>query len=96
MCHENIIVFIIVFFLSASDLSLFVPLSWATFALHISYLARATSYDFFLQVSVNDSAEEADHIETNGAASVCSAAIFSLQVFAENEQPVHVKSQWCA
>ncbi len=57
--------------------------------------ARATHCNFFPQVSADDSAEEADHIETNGAASVCSAAIFSPYVFAENGQLVHVKSQWC-
>ncbi len=42
----------------------------------------------------NDSIEEADHIETNGAVSMCSAAIFSPHVLAENRQLVRIKSQW--
>ncbi len=46
------------------------------------------------QVSADDSAEGADHIEINGVASTCSAAIFSPHVFEENGQLVHVKSQW--
>ncbi len=45
------------------------------------YDARATCYNFFPQVSADNSAEEADHIETNKAAFICSAAIFSSRVF---------------
>ncbi len=40
---------------------------------------------FSQQVSADDSAEEADCIETNEAVSMCSTAIFSLHVFAENK-----------
>ncbi len=52
--------------------------------------ARATRCNFFPQVSADDSAEEADHVEINGAASMCSTVIFSLHVFAENGQLVHM------
>ncbi len=45
---------------------------------------------------MDDPAEEADHIEINGAASMCSTAIFSPHVFVENGQLVHVRSQWRA
>ncbi len=55
--------------------------------------ARATRCNFFSQVSADNSAEEADRIETNGTATMCSTAIFSPHVFAENRQLLHVKSQ---
>ncbi len=51
---------------------------------------------FSPQVFADDSTEEADHIETNGAAFVRSTVIFSPYIFAENGQLVHVKSRWCA
>ncbi len=51
---------------------------------------------FFPCVSADVSTEEADHIETNEAASMCSIAIFSPHIFAENGQLVHIKSQWHA
>ncbi len=50
---------------------------------------------FFLQVSVDNSAEEADHIEISGPVTMRSTAIFSPHVFAENGQIVHIKSRWC-
>ncbi len=46
---------------------------------------------FFPQVSADNFAEEADRIEINGAAPVCSTAIFSPHIFAENGQLVHVE-----
>ncbi len=43
--------------------------------------------------SADNSAEEADRIEINRAASACSAAIFPPHIFAENGPFVFVKSQ---
>ncbi len=48
---------------------------------------------FFPQVSAEDSTEEVYHIEINGAASMCSTAIFSPHIFAESGQLVYVKLQ---
>ncbi len=77
--------------ISYSLISQFVYLSYL-YSL-INNRPRATCCDFFPQVSADNSAEEADHIETNGAASMCSAAIFSSHIFTENEELVQVKSQ---
>ncbi len=54
--------------------------------------AKAARCDCFPQASADDSAEEADRIEINGAASMRAAAIFSPHFFAENGQLVYVKS----
>ncbi len=56
--------------------------------------ARATHCDFLPQVSEDDSTEEADHIETSRNVYMNSAVIFSLHVFGESVELVHIKSQW--
>ncbi len=45
--------------------------------------ARATCCNFFLQVSADNSAEKADHIEKSGAVSMQYAAVFSAHLCGE-------------
>ncbi len=72
--------------------------SWrrSVLLLKVPNQARATRCNFFPQVSADNSKEEADHIETSRTVSLRSAATFFSHVFVENEQLVHVKSQWRA
>ncbi len=56
-------------------------------------MAEVTRCDFFPHVSADNSAEEANHIESSGAVPMRSAAIFSPHFSAQSGQLVHAKSQ---